>query len=210
MMTNWTSAIAIQRLAAELDISEEHARDFIQAITTWQSRVGQRVRFEYVSLKKNRSMLDGRVTSITIFGAERELAATLPILEGGSIVEEQSVVAKIDGKGNYRVWPEDRISNMEVMPLVHPCAVLVNDIDFTRCGKEGEIRLKSRNGCFLRKSSCAWAFDMEAFSLLYVFPSEPAEVARMCPRAFPSLNKAELHYSRPRACEEPEPEEACG
>lgn len=200
---------AIQRMASELGITQEHARNFVRAIFTWRGRVGQKVRFEYVSLKGNRTMHEGRVTTISIFGAEprsqsafAELDAMCGLTPAQAEQEEQCVVAKVDGKCSCRVWPEDRISNVEVVvPRVHPITPLIQDITFQRCGKDGEMRLKLKNGCFGRRRG-VWNFDMDAFSLLYVWPTEPAEVLGMCPRAFP-LKK---HVAE-RAVEPASPEE---
>lgn len=197
------------RMANELDISAEHALAFIRAIALWRSRAGQRVRFEYVSLQGNRTMQDGQVTSVSIFGAEaqadNEWDAWLGLAQPR---EEQSVVVKIDGRGSYRVWPEDRVGDMQVFPAVHPCAALIKDIEFSRCGRDGEMRLRSKN--LLR--GVAWDFDMEAFSLLYVFPTDPLVVARLCPRAFPSLKRVAPAASERAATMpllEPEAEDDC-
>ena len=135
-------------------------------------------------------------------GFDAMCGLTLALAEG-----RPSVVAKIDGKGNCSVWPEDRISNLEVsVPKLHPTAPLIRDIAFQRCGKDSEIRLKSKSGCFVRGRR-AWDFDMEAFSLLYVWPSDVAEVARMCPKAFPSLKHTKERKDAEPECEPPNRED---
>ena len=91
---------------------------------------------------------------------------------------------------------------MNAFLVVRPCAALVKDIEFSRCGKDGEMRLRSMN--LLR--GAVWDFDMEAFSLLYVFPSDAADVVKACPEEFTPLKRvvpATIPYN------EPEAEDAC-
>ena len=83
-------------------------------------------------------MQDGTVTAVTIFGAEARADNGLDAWLGmPQPHEEQSVVVKINGRGSFRVWPEGRVRNMEIFPTVHPCAALVNDIEFSQRGRDG-------------------------------------------------------------------------
>jgi len=168
----------VRKAAIELGVSEEHALAFSSAISTWRARVEQRVSFDYESLGKNKSQRMGRVATVVLYGTEPR---------GDGMEEEQSVVVKIEGGGgSYRVWPEDRMHNLQILPSTHPTARLIKDISFGRCGKDGEMRLALRHGAFEKRGN-KWNFDMEASFLLYVFPTEVAAVVRSCPSAFPSL-----------------------
>ena len=180
----------VRTMARTLGISAEHASAFSSAAALWRARLGLRVRFDYESLCKKTSYPMGRVTKVVPYGDALDARGELP--------EEQSVVISIGGRGSYRVWPEDRARGLDVLPSAHPLAALVKDIEFSRCGRDGEMRLSLRCGHFLRPhgfhrdhATVAWAFDMDASRLLYVFPTEVRDVAQACPAAFPSLKRVQ-------------------
>lgn len=178
----------VRALAQRLGISEEHALEFTDAVRAWQARIGRRVSFDYESLAKTKSTPMGRVSKVILYGD------TLDTLDARGELIEQSVVITVNGR-SYRVWPEDRAKDVQELPAVHPLAALVKDIEFSRCGRDGEMRLRGEGAGlrFLRFRSSGldsrvWSFDVEAFSLLYVFPTDMPSVVAACPSAFPSLD----------------------
>ena len=96
---------SVRLMATRLKISEEQALEFTRATSVWEERKGRTVSFFYQPPRGRRSRLRGVVTDVVT--TQRD---------------EQVVLVKIDGRGTFRIWPEDRISELDVdpPPLVRP------------------------------------------------------------------------------------------